>query len=580
MSEITNKNSVFVMCSSLENHGGWCLDTQFICNMGLPYLLAHGLGNPVEDAYGEVEFPYAGNYRVWVYTKNWSAYWKPEYAPGKFEVICGEYRHEFGDGKPDWHWQDGGVVTVDTLRKTVFLHDLTGFEGRCGAMIFTSDMDFVPPDNADEINILRRELCGFNSVLKVHEYDFVVIGAGISGMCAAIEAAERGLKTALVNDRFVAGGNNSSEIRVWLSGDTKFDEFPSLGRLTERFEQGTCDISGAANKPENYEDDKKMAILESTENLTLYFGEYLVGSNVSDGMIKSVELMNVITGEPTVLESNLFCDCTGDGTLGYMSGAEYEMTAEGHMEQSNFWYVEDTGEPCEFPQCPWAIDLEKPNFPGRLHGSNDEKEIKSAERSLGCWFWGCGFEHNPIEKAEYSRDVNFRAMYGAWDAIKNVDGDFPNYHLGFCSYITGKRESRRLLGDVILNESDARLGRCFEDGLVGVNIVFDVHVIDNHYYGAYHEGDAFICKCWWHKEFPNPFFIPYRCLYSKNVNNMFMAGRCLSVTHEGLGMFRLMRTCGLMGEVVGRAASLADKYKELPKGIYENHLDELISLCK
>lgn len=580
MSEITNKNSVFVMCSSLGNHGGWVLDTQFICNMGLPYLLAHGLGTPVADASGEVVFPQVGTYRVWVYAKNWTAYWKPEYAPGKFEVICGKYRCEFGDGAPDWHWQDGGKVIVDELCQTVSLHDLTGFEGRCGAIIFTMDDEFVPTANADEINTLRKKLCGYHTYSKVLEYDFVVVGAGITGMCAAIEAANRGVKTALINDRFVAGGNNSSEIRVWLSGDTNFEEFPALGRLTDRFEQGVRDISGAANKPENYEDQRKMDILKSTENLTLHFGEYLVSSDVEDGIIKSVELMNVISGEPTIIKGKLFCDCTGDGTLGYMSGAEYEMTAEGHMEQSNFWYIEDTGESSEFPRCPWAIDLEKPNFPGRLRGSKDEKKIKSAERSLGCWFWGSGFEHNPIEKAEYSRDVNFRAMYGAWDAIKNVDGDFPNHRIGFCSYITGKRESRRLLGDVILNESDARLGRRFDDGLVGVNITFDVHVIDNSYYGAYHEGDAFICKCWWHKDFPKPFFIPYRCLYSKNVSNMFIAGRCLSVTHEGLGMFRLMRTCGIMGEVVGRAAALANKYGEFPRGVYENHLDELIALCK
>ncbi|MBQ4515243.1 MAG: FAD-dependent oxidoreductase [Clostridia bacterium] len=579
MSEITNKNSVFVLCSSLENHGGWVLDTQFIVNMGLPYLLAHGLGNPVNDACGKVKFPQSGSYRVWVYTKNWSAYWKPEYAPGKFQVICGDYCREFGDGEPDWHWQDGGVINIDSSEQKIILRDLTGFEGRCGAILFTLDNDFVPPIDPDEINMLRKKLCGYNEA-KEYEYDFVVVGAGITGMCAAIEAANRGLKTALVNDRFVAGGNNSSEIRVWLTGDTKFDEFPAIGRLTDKFEQKVRDISGTANKPENYEDGKKMEILKSTENLSLYFGEYLVASDTADGVIKSIELMNVISGEPTVLKSELFCDCTGDGTLGYMSGAEYEMTAEGHMEQSNFWYVEDTGAPSEFPSCPWAIDLKEANFPHRLRGSKDEKLIKNAERNLGCWFWGSGFEHDPIKKAEYSRDVNFRAMYGAWDAIKNTDGDLPNHRIGFCSYITGKRESRRLLGDVILNESDARLGRRFPDGLIGVNITFDVHVINNAYYGAYHEGDAFITKCWWHNDFPNPFFIPYRCLYSKNVKNMFMAGRCLSVTHEGLGMFRLMRTCGLMGEVVGRAAALANKYGTQPRGVYESYLDELISLCK
>lgn len=577
---ITCRNSLFVLCSSLDSHGGWSLDTQFIPNMGMPYLLAHGLGHPVKDAHGTVTFPGEGNYRVWVYTKNWTAYWKPEYAPGQFELICSDYRHTFGDGSPDWHWQDGGCITVKDCTQTLILHDLTGFEGRCGGILFTLDQDFVPPVNLDEIHSLRRTFCDPGKTPTAFEYDFVVIGAGITGMCAAIEAAERGLKTALINDRFVPGGNNSSEIRVWLTGDTKFDEFPGLGSLTDRFSQSVRAIFGTTNQASNYEDDRKMEILQSTDNLTLYFGEALVASQTDQNRILSVELMNVLHGCSTILKSKLFCDCTGDGTLGYLSGAEYEMTAEGHMEQSNFWYIEDTGAPCEFPECPWAIDLSKADFPGRIRRSDDPKKKADAERMLGCWFWGSGFEHDPIEKAEYARDVNFRAMYGAWDAIKNVDGDLPTYRIGFSSYMTGKRESRRLLGDVIVNESDTRTGRRFEDGLVGITTHFDVHVIQNRYYEAYHEGDAFIAKCWWHDDFPIPFFIPYRSLYSKNVDNLFMAGRCLSTTHEGLGMFRLMRTCGLMGEVVGRAASLAHKHDTLPRGVYTDYLQELISLCK
>lgn len=578
--EISAKNARFVMCSAFENHGGWALDTQFISVMGMPYLLAHGLGNPVADAVTTMTFPAPGHYRVWAYTKNWTAYWKPQYAPGMFELRCGDYCHAFGDGAPDWHWQDGGILAVTEEIQTLALHDLTGFEGRCAAFFFTTEEDFVPPADLEEIQKLRRCVCGMETSPEAEGFDFVVIGAGFSGMCAAITAAQRGLKTALVHDRFVPGGNNSSEVRVWLSGTGHFEEFPALGNLTEQFEQSVRAIFGTENQPENYEDDRKMAILQATENLTLLFGHYLMDVQMEGDTIAAVELMDVLTGEPKMLRSDLFCDCTGDGTLGYLAGADYEMTGEGHMEQSNFWYVEDTGVPSPFPRCPWAVDLEKADFPHRLWGNTDPEKIAATQRHLGCWFWGSGFEHNPIEKAEYSRDVNLRAMYGAWDAVKNVDGDLPNHKLGFSAYITGKRESRRLMGDVVLSENDARTNRRFEDGLVGATNNFDVHVIFNKYYGAFHEGDAFLAKCWWHSDYPRNFFIPYRCFYSRNIPNLFMAGRCLSVTHEGLGMFRLMRTCGLMGEVVGRAAAIAHKYAASPRGVYENHLEELIENCK
>ena len=304
--KITGDNSLLALCSSLDEHGGWVLDTQFISTMGLPYLLAHGLGNPVADASGKLTFPTAGRYRVWVYTKNWTAYWKPQYAPGKFQLICGDYCREFGAGEPQWHWQDGGYIDVDTPDQILVLHDLTGFEGRCGAVLFTMEEDFVPPTDCSALHAMRRELVDVQTPEEAEEYDFVVVGAGITGMCAAIEAANRGLKTALINDRFVPGGNNSSEIRVWLSGTGRFPEFPALGELTERFEQPVRKIFGTENQPENYEDDRKMEILRSTENLTLYFGYYLVDAQMRENRIRSVELMHVCSGAPKVLKSDLF----------------------------------------------------------------------------------------------------------------------------------------------------------------------------------------------------------------------------------------------------------------------------------
>ena len=77
-----------------------------------------------------------------------------------------------------------------------------------------------------------------------------------------------------------------------------------------------------------------------------------------------------------------------------------------------------------------------------------------------------------------------------------------------------------------------------------------------------------------------PYAIPYRCLYSRNINNLFMAGRDISVTHVAFGSARLMRTGAMMGEVVGMAASLCRKHGILPREVYQHHLDDLTALMR
>ncbi len=142
-----------------------------------------------------------------------------------------------------------------------------------------------------------------------------------------------------------------------------------------------------------------------------------------------------------------------------------------------------------FPRCHWAIDLSNVDFPGREW----VKDIygKENELSLGCWFWESGCEIDPIAGAEYTRDTNFRAMYGARDCLKNVDHSYETYELGFSSYIGGKRESRRLLGDIILTKSDVYKGVEFDDRCVPSTWNFDVHYPDKRFYAAFHEGDGF-----------------------------------------------------------------------------------------
>jgi hypothetical protein len=245
------------------------------------------------------------------------------------------------------------------------------------------------------------------------------------------------------------------------------------------------------------------------------------------------------------------------------------------MGMTNCWHVKDTGEETSFPDCPWAIDLSQSKFPGR-YAESDEK----AELALGGWYWESGMEHDPIDKAEYARDTNFRAMYGAVDALKNTDGVLKTYKLGYANYIGGKRESRRLLGDMILTKNDVFVNRKYDDGCIPATWTFDVHYPKREYYTSFHEGDAFITIAYHEKLPASPYFVPYRCLYSRNISNLFMAGRNVSVTHDALGMVRVMRTGGMMGEIVGYAAGICKKYKVMPREIYTNHLRELIELLQ
>jgi hypothetical protein len=169
-------------------------------------------------------------------------------------------------------------------------------------------------------------------------------------------------------------------------------------------------------------------------------------------------------------------------------------------------------------------------------------------------------------------------MYGAWDALKNVDKRYPNHKLNWSAHISGPRESRRIVGDVLLTGKDVSSGKTWPDACVPCTWTMDLHLPNKKYEKGF-EGDAFIASAH-HTRFKTPYWLPYRCLYSKNIANLFMAGRDVSVTHEALGTVRVMRTCGMMGEIVGMAASICTKRDTTPRGVYKDYLDELKKLMK
>jgi hypothetical protein len=559
---------VLVEAESFADYGGWVLDTQFVHIMGSPYLMAHGLGIPVKDAATTVRFPTVGKYKVFVRTKDWVGRWKAPGQPGRFRLIVDGNALEatFGTTGADWFWQDGGVVDIANVETPIALHDLTGFEGRCDAIVFSDDPAFVPPNDLKVLAGWRKAALGLSDKpVEAGEFDLVVVGGGYSGMGAAISAARMGCRVALIQDRPVLGGNGSSEIRVWSMGGTTTGKFPMLGQIVEEFADNAKASPGTQDE---FGDEKKEAIVRNEPNITLLLNNQAFAIEMKEGKVAAVIARNTRTSVETRLVGKFFADTTGHGTIGALAGADFDMAEQGHMGMSNMWRWSDTGKPQGFPEVPWALDLSMDDFP-------------YPKRGMAEWFWEGGFNHNPITDLELIRDWNFRAAYGAFNAMKNKDGkaQHANAKMEWLAYIGGNRESRLLRGDVILTREDIVTKKDFPDGCVPTTWSIDLHVPKEQYAKKFPQ-DPFISKAIFdgRVDKQNGYPIPYRCFYSRNIPNLFMAGREISVNREALGTIRVMRTCGMMGEVVGKAASICLKENCTPREVYSLHWDELKEL--
>ncbi len=237
--QLSAQDPIFLETESFTDKGGWVIDQQSFVVMGSSYLMAHGMGRPVKDATTTVQFPKKGKYRVWVRTKDWAPFPK---GPGKFQVVLNgkPLNQVFGESGSDvWKWYPGGEIEVQNEQMSVALHDLTGFNGRCDAILFTNSPTFIPPDKLDAMTAFRKQQLKLTDApAQANNFDLVVVGGGIAGTCAAISASRMGLKVALIQDRPVLGGNNSSEIRVHLRGDVDKNHYPKLGRIVREMDNG------------------------------------------------------------------------------------------------------------------------------------------------------------------------------------------------------------------------------------------------------------------------------------------------------------------------------------------------------
>ncbi len=572
-------SQVLVEAESFTNKGGWVVDQQFTDQMGSPFLMAHGLGKPVADASTKVSFPEAGNYNVFVRTRNWVGYWSDKETPGKFNVIINNkpLKAVFGTQDTEWNWQFGGSVKIKAGESKVSLHDLTGFNGRCDAILFSNDPLFRPENSPKKLAAFRKKALGLPEIPETAgKFDFVVIGGGMAGTCAALSAARLGVKVALIQDRPVLGGNNSSEVRVHLGGRINLSPYPALGNLVNEIGP----VKGGNAQPASfYEDQKKLDAVIAEKNITLFLNYRANGVKKEGDQIKAVRAVNIENSKELYFEAPLFADCTGDATIGVLAGADFMMGREGKsdygeptapdvkdkmtMGASVQWYSEESSKPELFPVIPWGL-----NF--------NEKSAQIVK--MGEWTWETGMNYDQVKDFERIRDYGLMVVFSNWSYLKNrftENQSYKNSQLKWVAYIAGKRETRRLIGDLVLKEQDLTEAINYPDGTAPTSWTIDLHYPDPKN-TRYFPREEFLSIAKHKPIYPYP--IPYRCLYSRNVNNLFMAGRNISVTHVALGTVRVMRTTGMMGEVVGMAAAVCKKHQVLPRSIYEQYLPELKEL--
>ena len=435
--------------------------------------------------------------------------------------------------------------------------------------------------------------------VKNAEYDVVVVGGGMSGICVALAAARHGVRTALVHDRHVLGGNGSSEIRMHICGASENLAKPDLE------EGGILYEIMLDNKSRNdyYNFSIWDMVLFSTvkrqKNLTVYLSTAMESCEMGEGStIRSIDAYQLTTETHWKISGKVFIDCTGNATLGYYAEAEFRTGSEGRDEfgepdapgQPNkermgntlLFKAVDRGHPVAFKKPDFARTFTEEELKYRTHSAVHGAQIKGevdkayvrmtsfSTSSVDYGYWWIelpGETDDIIDEYEQIRDELVSCIYGIWDHLKNGgDHGAENYDLEWVGMLPGSREGRRLIGDYILNENDILSNRQFEDAVAYGGWPMDIHTAKGLY--DFDELPSRVIS------FDGAYTIPYRSYYSKNISNLMMAGRDISASKMAMGSTRVMGTCAVGGQAVGTAAALCIKYDCDPRGAQE-HMREL-----
>lgn len=583
---------VWVEAERFERYGGWVNDCQFIDQMGSPYLLANGMGEAVKDATTHIEVPHAGRWRLWVRNRDWA----PLYHPGRFRVLVNGQPAgpEFGaSGKCGWQWEDGGVRELSG-RVELALHDLTGYYGRCDAIVLSSDLDWIPPNDQQAIAALRERHGGVSRQVKdMGTYDVVVVGGGLAGCTAAVAAARSGVSVVLIQDRPLLGGNASTEILVPPVG--VWPDQRKLGPLNPR-ETGLVEEYRTAGNQKVREgmlySERLMRFVQLEPNLRLLLNTHATGVEMQPGTAKRIAAVTAVdtrSGQRTRFGGKVFLDCTGDSVIGVAAGAEYRQGKETKSMYQERWAPEkpsqdtmgnglkyfhhDVGRPSPFQAPGWAFKFSdcKDFSPSRHPRFIDDVEVIGHQ-----WVIELGGVRDTYADAEEIRDDLLRLIFGLWDHTKNhctKEKDRALTHkLAWVGHVAGKRENRRLIGDYVLTQNDIGDQTLFDD-----RVAYGAWSVDDHYSaGFFHRGSTGQYTLdWEHAYVCRHFSIPFRSLYSKNVDNLLMAGRNISATHLGMSNTRVMLTCAVMGQAAGTGAALCVQHSATPRTVGREHLAQL-----
>ena len=405
------------------------------------------------------------------------------------------------------------------------------------------------------------------------EYEMVIVGGGISGVCSAIASARNGCKTAIIQNRPVLGGNASSEIRMHICGADCHASRPNAR------ETGILEEILLENKARN--PNHSFSIFDTIlwekvhfqNNLDLYLNSHMTKALVRDNKILNVTVNQLTTEKVFEISGQIFVDATGDGTLGFIAGAQYTVGREGRevydekhapkigdsniMGNTIMFSAKDLGYEVPYQKPDWAYTFTEDDLKYRSH-----EEITS-----GYWWVELGGDDlDIISDGEEIRDELLKSVYGVWDHIKNKgEHGAKNYSLDWIGFLPGKRESRRLIGDYVLRESDLLEARRFCDAVAYGGWPMDMHVVG---------GIKSNSKPTQFLDLDDVYTIPYRSLYSKNIDNLYIGGRAISASHMAFGSTRVMATCAVIGQAIGTAGAMACKRGITPRNLVE-FMDEL-----
>ncbi len=412
--------------------------------------------------------------------------------------------------------------------------------------------------------------------------DLCVVGGGMAGMVAAISAAREGLRVVLMHERPVLGGNASSEIRMWICG-AKGENNRETGILEEIALENLY-----RNPTKSYAiwDTVLYDFVRREKNITLLLNCTCMNAEIEkaafaygrDTKIKSVVGYQMTTQCFFKVEATYFCDSSGDSILAPLCGAEYRIGRETASEfnEDTSVTVADTmtmGMSCllQGRETQETIAFTPPTWSTRLTETDFEKRSPNLySDSQNFWYLELGGDRNTIDDTEILRDELVSLAIGTWDYIKN-SGKYnaENWDLDFLGFLPGKRESRRMCGEYTVTQRDISDGKVFDD-----EIAYGGWPLDDHFPGGfYHRGTPNT-----NVSTPAPYSLPYRALYSKNVENLFFAGRNISMTHMAMSSVRVMATCALLGEAVGKAATIAVKHALSPHEVYLTKIKEVQTL--